>query len=353
MKNVSRLAAPMILVAMTAGAQEPSKNSAAQPLPKTIISVGDSITAGALAGLSRDGFYNPFHLIKILSTLVEIVFKWDVYAAAQDRHLSWATGVSSNYSVKSHALRLAYLHSKQGTVLRAGSVSWSGDSSWDLNRQVNSALEWNRTRSANPGPDYVTVLIGANDVCADSVSHMTSDRDYYNNVDAAITRLVSANPNTKIMISSLPDINSLSGVAKRSRLLGFAPYARCEDIWRKTNLCYTLTRRPAGSLDEHLVSEKVNSINRMLGEITARVNRQTGKQSVMMSKHVFDRKFTDDDISIDCFHPNERGQNVIAQATWNDSFWSKNWNERDFEAYLKAVKKAQRRQSQPSPLFRR
>lgn len=236
--------------------------------------------------------------------------------------------------------------------MHVGSVSWSGDSSFDLTRQVDHALMWSQAKSANGGPDYVTVLIGANDVCADSVDQMTADRDYYNNVDTAISRLVSANPNTKIMISSLPDINSLSDVAKRSRLLGFAPYGRCEDIWRKTNLCYTLTRRPAGSLDDHLVSEKVISINRMLSEITERVNQQTGKQTIVFSSETYNKPFSDKDISIDCFHPNEEGQNVIAKTTWEQSFWSKNWNEKSFETYISDVKKARKKAQRP-PIFRR
>jgi GDSL-like Lipase/Acylhydrolase family len=315
-------------------------DTAPPALPKTMVSMGDSITAGAVAGLSRSQFYNPFHLMKLLGTLGEIAVKWSAYGAIQDRHLSWASGLNSDFSVKSHAHRLAYLHAKAGTQMQVGSVSWSGDTSFNLEQQVTDALAWNSARNpAAAGPDYVTLLIGANDICADSVEHMSDDRDIYNNVDTAVSRLVSANPNVKVVISSLPDVNSLNTVAKHSRLLGVYPYQRCEDFWRKVNLCRTLTRLDEGSLDRHIVGEKVVAINRMLSEITERVNTQTQNQNVIYSPTTYEQKFTDKDISIDCFHPNQRGQNMLAEATWNDGFWAEGWSNGEYDAYVKKIKK--------------
>ncbi|HVJ63700.1 MAG TPA: SGNH/GDSL hydrolase family protein [Bdellovibrionota bacterium] len=317
------------------------------PLPKTMVSIGDSITAGAVASLSRAQLYNPLYLFKLLSTLGEVVFKWSAYGAVQDRHLSWASGLNSNFSVKSHAHRLAYLHSRAGTQIQVGSVSWSGDTSYDLEVQVDRALEWNKTRSADGGPDYVTILIGANDICADDVKDMSEDREFYNNVNTAISRLIEANPNAHVVISSLPDVNTLNSVARNSRLMGVYPYAKCEDFWRKVNLCRTLTRMPEGSLDRYLVGEKVLAYNRILRDIATETNAHTGMQNVKYAPTTYTKAFTDKDISVDCFHPNQKGQNILADATWNDGFWAKGWSDKDFDKHIKKVKRERAKKHHP------
>jgi lysophospholipase L1-like esterase len=340
-KSLASLATAPLGFVLTLGISHSAfPNQSQHELPKTMISIGDSITAGAVAGLSRSQFYNPFQLLGLLGSLGEMAITWNAYDAIQDRHLSWATGLDSNFSVRSHAHRLAYLHAKNGSTLQAGSVSWSGDNSFHLESQVSAALNWNKTRGPAQGPDYVTILIGANDICANEVAHMSEDRDFYNNVDTAVSRIVEANPQAKILISALPDVNSLSAVAKRSRLMGVYPYQRCEDFWRKVNLCRTLTGLQEGSLDQHIVGEKVLGINRMLSEISERVNSQTQTLSVIYSPTTYEQKFSDNDISIDCFHPNQRGQNMLSNATWSDGFWANGWNEEEYDKYIADVRKA-------------
>ena len=77
---------------------------------------------------------------------------------------SWATGTSS--TVKSHFLRLRAVQ----PALTVTNVAKTGAKMGDLNRQLGLL--------AGSNVQYVTVLLGANDVCTSSLATMTPNATY-------------------------------------------------------------------------------------------------------------------------------------------------------------------------------
>jgi len=63
-------------------------------------------------------------------------------------------------------------------------------------------------------PDYVTVLIGANDACAADEAAMTPVAEYTEAFDSALDILVQGLPDARILVLSVPDLGRLWAVGK-------------------------------------------------------------------------------------------------------------------------------------------
>src|SRR5919112_4073487 len=134
------------------------------PLPDSIAAVGDSITqaASSAGSLGTDAPQN-----------------------------SWATGTSA--SVNSHASRLV---AAGATSLTRHNLSVSGAKMVDLPAQTLNA--------AAVRPDYLTVLIGGNDVCTSTEASMTDPAAFEANFRQALANLRVGSPDTRIYVVSIP-----------------------------------------------------------------------------------------------------------------------------------------------------
>jgi lysophospholipase L1-like esterase len=61
------------------------------------------------------------------------------------------------------------------------------------------------------GAQYVTILMGANDVCTSSPATMTTVDAFRTNVDVAFGTLQSGLPNARIFVASIPNIYRVWG----------------------------------------------------------------------------------------------------------------------------------------------
>ena len=143
------------------------------PRPRVMAALGDSITRG-FAACGRGG------------DCVET---------------SWATGTAEG--LHSHWQRLDV-----GTRGGNHSLAVSGARVAGLAAQVRGAV---RLRA-----EYVTVLIGANDVCAGNEAAMTSVDEFTDAFDAAIDTLVRELPDARVLVLSIPDLARLWEVGKDS-----------------------------------------------------------------------------------------------------------------------------------------
>jgi lysophospholipase L1-like esterase len=312
--------------------------------------LGDSMTAAAIANLRRQDAVWPWFQAYFAGQ--GLAFGGLFAAAGIDRamtvvdrrHLSWATGIDPQDRVLSHGGRLDYL---SGGKIRLENFAISGahagpregDNTNMIEVQMPRLLEWSRENLGQAAPDYVVVLIGANDVCEHSVEEMTPVNVYQQRVSDAVDTLLERSPNTRILLSSLPNIETLRGVAKDARLM--PPYFnKCEDLWKTAyKRCSTLTLE-TDPYQRARVAQRVTDFNGVLRDLAETRAAKYGDR-IRYAPKTFDVVFDPNVLAVDCFHPNDIGQDMIAAATWESSWWADEWKQREGQ-YLKdkAAKKA-------------
>jgi lysophospholipase L1-like esterase len=273
----SRLALPLVAAAMlVAGCTAPRTSSSStgneEPRPRVMAALGDSITR-AFAACDGGG------------DCVES---------------SWATGTDRD--VDSHRQRLEL------DGAGAHNLAVSGARVSGLAAQVEAAV---RVR-----PNYVTVLIGANDACAPSEAAMTPVDVYTRAFDDALATLVQALPDVRILVLSVPDLARLWEVGKDRDDV--------RRVWQSTGVCRTMLADPtdtgaAAQARRDRVRQRVQAYNAAMAAACSRHARQCRHDGGA----VFDHRFTLDDVStVDFWHPSARGQATLAEVTWKAGYWS-------------------------------
>ncbi|MFB8209549.1 SGNH/GDSL hydrolase family protein [Streptomyces sp. NPDC056010] len=239
------------------------------PRPKSIAAVGDSITRG-------------FDACSVLADCPEV---------------SWSTGTDS--SVRSLAVRLL-------------GASGAVDHSW--NHAVTGArmaqLPEQMALAADEDPDLVTVMIGANDACRDSVRSMTPVADFRRSFETSLRELRAGAPKAQVYVSSVPDLKRLWSQG-RGNPLG-------KQIW-KLGICKSMLSDAddmgaAAVARRTAVQERVVAYNEVLREVCAKDRRCRYDGGA-----VFDYRFTGKQLSQwDWFHPDRNGQARLAEIAYRN-----------------------------------
>ena len=137
---------------------------------------------------------------------------------------SWSTGTRT--SVGSH----------YGRILTAEPAI--------LGRNYNQAVTgakmaglWAQMQQVNDrGVAYVTVLMGANDLCTRTVAGMTLVADFRAQFERAMAALSAGSPGARIYVVSIPDVYRLWVILKDDLLARF--------VWRTLDVCQSLLERP-------------------------------------------------------------------------------------------------------------
>lgn len=236
--------------------------------PSSVAAIGDSITRG-------------FDACSLLSDCPEA---------------SWATG--SDAEVASLARQLL---GPDRLADRTWNLAKSGATVADLADQAR--------RAAQHEPGLVTILIGANDACADDLQSMTSVADFEEAFREAVDVLRAESPDTQIYVASVPDLMRLWEEGSRSTI------ARV--VWQLANICPSMLHdagdtSPVAAERRESVRERVQAYNEVLAEVCAsdRLCRYDGGA-------VFDFDFTTDHLSDwDWFHPGHKGQRQLAELAY-------------------------------------
>ncbi|MFE6036042.1 SGNH/GDSL hydrolase family protein [Streptomyces sp. NPDC056452] len=237
--------------------------------PASIAAVGDSITRG-------------FDACSVFADCPEV---------------SWATGTDDG--VNSLAVRLL-------GASKAPSHSWNHAVSGARMAQLPEQM----ALAAVEKPDLVTVMIGANDACRDSVRLMTPVADFRASFEASMRQLRGAAPKSQVYVSSVPDLKRLWSTG-RGNALG-------KQIW-KLGIC----RSMLGDADDmgtaavarrDAVQERVVAYNEVLRDVCAKDLRCRYDGGA-----VFDYRFTGKQLSQwDWFHPGRDGQARLAEIAYRN-----------------------------------
>lgn len=208
---------------------------------------------------------------------------------------SWSAG-SSKY-VESHKTKLenyfdmsvdAYNFAKSGSEIR------------DLNVQVREVLRLK--------PDYLTVLIGANDVCGWDEDYEAELNFYAAELARHLDRIVETIPDIKILLVSIPDIYQLQQLGSKNQ---------CQSKWNFTHFCSAMLGQDRTEADRLLVAEKWERANAALEALS-----ENYPENVKFAASVKNYQFAIDEVSkVDCFHPSVAGQKKLADETWADSWF--------------------------------
>ena len=215
---------------------------------------------------------------------------------------SWATGVDP--AVDSHLLR----RQAQAPGLAGINFAVGG-------RKV-SALKSQAEQAVGAGSEYVTILIGTNDVCRETLADMTPVATFRSQFDAALDTLSSGLPAARVFVASIPD-------PERLREL-FAGDATARAAWAADGphgTCGAFLEHPLSDLDADVqrraaAHARVVDLNRQLAEVCA-----DHAGCVYDGGALFDWDYGPQHITTtDYFHFNVAGQAGIAAVTYPIAF---------------------------------
>jgi lysophospholipase L1-like esterase len=246
----------------------PGTSRAAAPLPTSMSAVGDSITRGFDATL------------------------WGCFLADCPQH-SWATGTST--SVDSHYERLVRLSPAiKGHVWNDAKT---GAKMIDLAGQLNTV--------AARDVGYVTVAMGANDVCTSSAATMTPVGTFTDRFRQALTTFTGTDPQTQIFVASIPNVYQL----------WLLLHSRASSTWRTFGICQSMLSSSNNEATRQVVLQRVKDLNLALATVCAEFPQCRWDGGV-----TFGTAFTTADVStVDYFHPSLAGQAKLANRTWPEA----------------------------------
>jgi len=249
--------------------------AAATPLPRSIASTGDSITRAY-----NTGFF-PY---------------------LDNPSASWSTGTNS--SVRSHYSRLLALQPLISG--HAYNDARSGAKMIDLAGQLATA--------AKQRVDYVTVLMGGNDVCTSSESAMTSVATFRSQFVTAMNTFTASSPSTRVYVVSIPNVYNLWAVLKDS--------LTARAVWALFGVCQSMLANPQSTAQA--------DVDRRARVLQRDIDFNATLQSVCAlyvhcrfdDNAVFNTAFVASDItSRDYFHPSISGQAKLAAVSWAAGYW--------------------------------
>ncbi|HEV2005504.1 MAG TPA: SGNH/GDSL hydrolase family protein [Candidatus Limnocylindrales bacterium] len=249
--------------------------SAATPYPRSMASTGDSITRAY-----NTGFF-PY---------------------IDNPAASWSTG--TNGSVVSHYTRVLAL--QPSIAGRAYNDAKSGAKMIDLAGQLTTA--------ATQHVDYVTVLMGGNDICTLSESSMTSVATFQSQFASALNTFTSGSPSTRIYVVSIPNVYNLWAVLRNS--------FTARTVWSLFNVCPSMLANPLSTAQADVdrrarVLQRELDFNGVLQSVCAQYARCRYDGGA-----VFGTPFVASDITArDYFHPSTAGQAKLAAVTWAAGYW--------------------------------
>jgi lysophospholipase L1-like esterase len=244
--------------------------ASAAPVPSSVVTVGDSITQA-----------------------FDVCCWYGNHPAN-----SWSTGGASWDGVSSHYERIRAAN--PGVVAYNDAVAGARMS--DAPGQAS--------RAVGQGARYVTILMGANDLCTSSTATMTSVDTFRSQFRQTLTTLQSGAPNARIFVASVPNVYHLWELYRYDLV--------AQSVWAAAGICQSLLSLANTSTQRTMVRDRNIAFNAVLAEeCAAYVNCKFDGNAV------YNYAFSKNQVStLDYFHPSLSGQAALASITWARSWWA-------------------------------
>jgi lysophospholipase L1-like esterase len=269
MKPVARIVLLALVVVAAGLVAQPAW--AAPPLPSSMAAIGDSITRA-----------------------------YDVCCSYGDHPgQSWSTGSTSYDGIASHYERIKRLNP---------AISGRGYNDAVTGARM-AAAPTQATRAVSQGARYVTILLGANDLCTASPSTMTSPEDFRAQFSQAMATLMAQDRDPYVFVSSIPNLYQLWQVLHTNSLARW--------VWSTANICQSMLGASRTEAGRQLVVDRERAFNQILAEVCA--HYPTCRWD---SKAIYNYQFSATQVStLDFFHPSLSGQAALARVSWAASWW--------------------------------
>jgi lysophospholipase L1-like esterase len=269
MGRIARIGILVLAVVLAGLVAQPAW--AAPPLPSSMAAIGDSITRA-----------------------------YDVCCSYGDHPgQSWSTGATSYDGISSHYERIRQLNSAITGHAYNDAVTGA----------KMSAAPGQATQAVGQGARYVTILLGANDLCTSSPSTMTSTEAFRAQFSQAMTILMAQDPDPYVLVSSIPNLYQLWQVLHTNSLARWA--------WANFHICQSMLGATRTEAERQLVVDRERAFNQILAEVCAQYSRCRWDGGA-----VYNYRFSASQVStLDFFHPSLSGQAALARITWAASWW--------------------------------
>ena len=212
---------------------------------------------------------------------------------------SWSSGTAWWDGVSSHLERLRAV--SPGIV--AHNDAESGARMRDAPAQAQQAVAQQ--------VHYVTVLMGANDLCTSAPETMTTVDTFRTDFRQTLQTLNSGLPSrARIFVASIPDVYQLWSIDRTNWA------ARL--VWDVADVCQSLLSSSRTDGQRQLVRERNIAFNTVLRDECAAYDRCRFDDNAVFNFR-FERKHVS---SLDYFHPSLSGAAELANVTWAKSWWS-------------------------------
>jgi lysophospholipase L1-like esterase len=269
MGRVARIVVVTLVVVLAGLVAQPAW--AAPPLPSSMAAIGDSITRA-----------------------------YDVCCSYGDHPgQSWSTGSTSYDGIASHYERIRQ---------RNSAIAGRGYNDAVTGAKM-SAAPGQATQAVSQGARYVTILLGANDLCTSSPSTMTSPEDFRAYFSRAMATLLAPGQDRYVFVSSIPNLYQLWQVLHTNSL--------ARTVWAAAKICQSMLAATNTETQRQLVVDREKAFNQVLADVCAQYSRCRWD-----NKAVYNYQFSASQVSsLDFFHPSLSGQAALARVTWGASWW--------------------------------
>jgi lysophospholipase L1-like esterase len=269
MGRVARIVILALVVVSTGLVAQPAW--AAPPLPSSMAAIGDSITRA-----------------------------YDVCCYYGDHPgQSWSTGSTSYDGIASHYERIRQLNSAIAGHGYNDAVTGA--------KMVQAPTQ--AAQAVGQGARYVTILLGANDLCTSSPSTMTSPEDFRAHFSQAMATLMAQERDPYVFVSSIPNLYQLWQVLHTNSLARWA--------WANFHICQSMLAATNTDTQRQLVVAREVAFNQILADVCGQYSRCRWDGGA-----VYDYRFSASQVSsLDFFHPSLSGQAALARVTWAASWW--------------------------------
>jgi lysophospholipase L1-like esterase len=269
MGRIARIVVVTLVVILAGLVAQPAW--AAPPLPSSMAAIGDSITRA-----------------------------YDVCCSYGDHPgQSWSSGSTSYDGIVSHYERIRRVN--PAITGRGYNDAVSG--------AKMAAAPTQATQAVNQGARYVTILLGANDLCTSSPSTMTSTTTFRAQFSQAMATLMAQERDPYVFVSSIPNLYQLWEALHTNSLARWA--------WSNFHICQSMLAATNTETQRQQVVTREVAFNQILAEVCAAYARCRWD-----NKAVYNYRFSASQVSsLDFFHPSLSGQAALARVTWTASWW--------------------------------
>ena len=211
---------------------------------------------------------------------------------------SWATGYAPLDGIASHYERLRALHPAIRGHRHNNAVS--GAQMADAPAQAR--------RTVAQGAQYVTILMGANDLCGWDGT-LTPTDTFRAQFRETLDILRAGLPGSRVFVASIPNLYQLWSVLRTD------PVAQL--VWQAAGICPSMLNFFNSPADRQAVIDRERELNDVLDAVCA-----TWSHCRFDDYLTYNYDFTRDLVSrLDYFHPSLAGQATLAALTWDASWW--------------------------------